>query len=128
MYHALVSRPDLDGLQPARAVDGCSKDEIPIHVGAAGGKRVRLFRFDDFVRLAELPARNKFRGRRQIFRSALRSALFDPPLNEGNLFVGETEFVGKFRRLRLRQPRRHEPRRCHRSDLPGVCFRVAVSE
>src|SRR5207249_6574294 len=95
MYHALVSRPDLDGLQPARASDGCSKDEIPIHVGAARGKRVRFFRFDDFIRTTELQAGDKLRGGGKIGGNALDRPLLGPLLNEGDLLIGQAEFVGK---------------------------------
>src|SRR5437762_12350823 len=124
----LVAGPDLDGFQPARAIHGRAKDEIPIHVGAVGWKRVRFLGFDDFVRLPELPAGDESRGGREVAWSPLESALLDPSLKEGDLFAGKAELVGKFCWLRLRQPRRHEPRRGHRSNLPGARFCFAVSE
>src|ERR1041384_465474 len=122
-----VTGPDLDGFQPARAVNRRAKDEIPIHVGAAGGKRVLLFRFDDFVWLPELPAGDESRGGREVAWSTLDSALLNPFVNEGDLFVGQAEFVGKFRGLRLRQPWRHEARCSYGSDLPGAGLRACVS-
>jgi hypothetical protein len=48
-------------------------------------------------------------------------------LKEGNLLVGQVEFVGKSQLLWLRQPRGHEAFRSYRGDLagPGLCVRVS---
>src|SRR5690242_18074649 len=115
-----VTGPDFDGFQPARAVNRRAKNEIPVDIRASGGKRVLFFRFDNFVRLAQLPTGDKSWGGREVGCGALDSALLNPFVNEGDLFVGQAEFVGKFRGLRLWQPWRHEARRRYRSDLAGA--------
>ena len=111
----LVAGPDLDGFQPARAIHGRAKDEIPIHVGAVGWKRVRFLGFDDFVRLPELPAGDESRGGREVARGALDSALLDPSLKEGDLFVGKTQFIGEFRWLRSESGGLRQLSRIHRA-------------
>ena len=87
MNHAFVAGPDLDGFQPARAVNRSPKNEIPVHIGASGGKRVRFLRFDNFVRLAQLPTGDKSWGRQKVGGSALDRPLLDPLLNDGYLSV-----------------------------------------
>src|SRR5437763_1898752 len=54
--------------------------------------------------------------------------LLGPLLNEGNLLIGQAEFVGKSQLLRLRQPRGHEALRHDRRNLAGVSLGISISK
>src|ERR1700737_4049522 len=61
MNQALVAGPDLDGLQPASAVDRSAKDKVPESIRAVRGQQERFLGFDDYIRVAELPAFDELR-------------------------------------------------------------------
>src|ERR1700739_798189 len=128
MNDPLVAGAYLDGFQPADAIDRGSKDEVPIHVGAGGWQRVRLFGFDNFVRLAELPSWDKLRCGRQIMRGTFNCSLVNPFLNEGYLVVQQTKLIGEFQLLRFRQPRRHVTPGRYVSNLTGPRLRVRIGK
>ena len=122
MNEALVAGANLDGFQPARAIDRRAKDEIPVGVGAAGGQREGFLRFDDHVGLAELPALDELRLGGKIGGIAFGRALIDPGLNAGDLFDGEAEIVGKVQIAGFGKPRRHDAGLRDGGDLVGVEF------
>ena len=128
MNNAFVAGSNLDGFQPTRSINGRSKDEIPIGVGATRGKDEWFFRFYNFSRTAELPAGDKLWRARQVGGSALDSSLLDPPLNKGNLLVGQAEFVDKSQLLRLREPRGHEAFGSYDGDLPRARLCISIGK
>src|SRR5271157_5320614 len=128
MHQALVARTYLDRLHPAAFVDRDGQNEIPIRVDAARRQLKRLRRFDDQVRLSQLPSFHELRLSWQVRWTALQHTLLNPLLNERDLLAAETALVGELQRLRFRQPRRHEARLRDRSDLVPVFLDVFIGQ
>jgi hypothetical protein len=87
MHQTFVAGPDLDGADPSGGLQVRRENEIPVDVGAGGGKGVRSLRLEDQVRRAKLPAVDELRRVRRIgpFGSARRG-----PIGECvDLFVGK---------------------------------------
>src|SRR5271165_7293497 len=103
MDQALVARPYFDRLNPAAFVDRDRQNEIPIGVDPARGQLKRLRRFDDQIRLSQLPSFYEQRLGRQVSRTALQHALIDPLLNKRDLLCAETALVSELQGLRFRQ-------------------------
>jgi hypothetical protein len=60
MHHALIAWPNFDGFKPAGFIYRSAKDKIPVLVTAAGRELVRLFRIDNQIGRAHVPAVGKF--------------------------------------------------------------------
>jgi len=128
MHQPFVSRANLHGLEPARAIHWCAKHKIPVIVRPAGWQRECLGRFDDHVWFPELPAFCELRYSRQVGGIAFDCALFDPFLNARDFVIREAQLIREFRLPGFGQPWRHKAAPCHRGNLPGVRFSIDISE
>src|SRR6202040_814092 len=128
MHHALVAGPYFDAFKPACSTHGSAKNKIPVLVAAAGREQVRLFRLDDQVRRARLPAFCKFWTGRQVGRRAFHRALFYPMSDRGDLCVGESKLIREFKFAGLEQPRRHESALRNGGDLACMRFCVLIGK
>src|SRR5580700_4343654 len=80
MHIALVAGTNFDRFYPSRLADWNVKNKVPISISSRRGKNEWLLRFQDHVRVAELPTFHKFRRWRQVGRITLNFSLFDPTL------------------------------------------------
>src|SRR2546428_13350366 len=97
-----------------------TKNKTTKHVRAPGGKGVRLFYFDNFIRLTKLPPGDELRGGGKIGGCALDRLLLDTLLNQSNLFGRQAEVVGKTQIPWLPQAGRDETREKYCRDLAGA--------
>ena len=128
VYQSLVARTNFNRPHPARLVYRNGQDEIPILICTARRQHVCLFRLENQVGLAQLPALHELRFRRKIGGLAFQHALGHPLPNGGDLFVCQAPLVGKFQFLRLGQPGRHEARLRYGHDLMAAFLDVLVRE
>src|SRR6516165_4606403 len=107
MHDAFFPGANFDGANPARGLEIGGENEVPVAVGAAGGKLVGLARTKDDVGLAELPSGSELGGRGEVAGVSFGQAFVGPGLKKSDLLVRETKFAGEFQVGGSGKPRRH---------------------
>ncbi len=129
MHHAFIAWPYFDGFEPARFIYRSAENKIPVLVSAAGGELIRLFRLDDELRRPYLPAFLQIsEWAADSEERSFDDALFHPMSDHGDLSVGESKLIRKFKFAGFRQPRWHEPALGNGGDLPRVRFCILIGQ
>ncbi len=126
--HFARARPDLDRLHPLVLGEVRRNLEVLVFHESIGRHLVVDRHRDDRVRLAERPALDVLRRRRQVLRIALGRAVVRPALDDGLLLIAQSALVGELAVGLVGMPRRHDAGDDLVADLLRVRPRAVVGE